>query len=679
MSLDLILRQKSMDNPSIRQILAENCRRLSVLNAPCDPIIGDADDPARFRFFVKGIASSPLWLPKTMADLPLVMNLMSAASVDVFIRRNLKMTPSPETRNDVCREFMLTRCRFDFPFWAASCVRIKDKAGGAAIPFILNYPQRQLVALFDRLRSDGKPVHVIMLKARQWGGSTCVQFYMVWLQLFHQTGLNSILIAHNRTCAESIKERLHDAFLQHPSWWPGDKFPASPKSGSRLFNCLMKDRNCKTFVASAECPDACRGIDLSLIHCSEVAFWNDSTRTSPESVVKAAFAGVIDSPDSMIILESTANGRNNYFFREYRDASGGVSRFTPFFMPWFKSPLYSREIDDPHAFVSSLLRNRKKIASAPRTPSGAYLWKLWEMGASLEAIAWYVDKRREFRLSRQMSDEFPSSPDEAFRVTERSLISRSLLRKMEKQCHPAKVAGEILKSPVPVFDPYQNPAKGPLANLVFSDSGSGHLRIWEQRALPEFGHHYADRYLVVAVLGVSPRECHAVTVFDRLTGSPGIHFKVVAQCCRASGINEFAWDAARVAGYYDNAALVFASRLSPDVNVNACEISSIPDSLLSEIRGCYQDYFRHPENPYDLQLKLDRTEMVKSIRMLASFIRRNAYLERDPEIPALISNLKLTQSLFPSLLLTRAIALQIHPHLPKPRYKPLPTIHSPRF
>ena len=130
-----------------------------------------------------------------------------------------------------------------------------------------------------------------------------------------------LIIAHNRACAESIKNRLPDAILEYPSWMLENGFSKRPKSEKAFLRMILKERNCNIFVASADCPDSCRGIDLSLIHCSEVAFWKSSATASPERVVKAAFSGVVDSTDSMIVLESTANGRNNYFYREFHDAS----------------------------------------------------------------------------------------------------------------------------------------------------------------------------------------------------------------------------------------------------------------------------------------------------------------------------------------------------------------------
>lgn len=59
----------------------------------------------------------------------------------------------------------------DFADWAERNVLIKPKGGGAALPFRLNRPQRRLVAALDAMRLSGKPIRLILLKARQWGGS----------------------------------------------------------------------------------------------------------------------------------------------------------------------------------------------------------------------------------------------------------------------------------------------------------------------------------------------------------------------------------------------------------------------------------------------------------------------------------------------------------------------------
>lgn len=62
----------------------------------------------------------------------------------------------------------------DFQTWCETCCTIKDKLTGRDIPFKLNAPQRRVLAILEADRLAGRPIRLIMLKARQWGGSTLI-------------------------------------------------------------------------------------------------------------------------------------------------------------------------------------------------------------------------------------------------------------------------------------------------------------------------------------------------------------------------------------------------------------------------------------------------------------------------------------------------------------------------
>ena len=104
----------------------------------------------------------------------------------------------------------------DFPYWAAKYVYIKRKGGGDDINFILNRPQRKFIERLERKRVAGKPVRLILLKARQWCGSTCSQLYMGWLQLGHSRGLNSLIIAHQGFGSDEIKDMFDRMISAYP-------------------------------------------------------------------------------------------------------------------------------------------------------------------------------------------------------------------------------------------------------------------------------------------------------------------------------------------------------------------------------------------------------------------------------------------------------------------------------
>ncbi len=85
----------------------------------------------------------------------------------------LTMLADPEWRPDGLTAAAYRRLRFrhDFEYWAYLCVTIRDKESGRTIPLRLNRPQRRFVALLEGMRAAREPIRVIMLKARQWGGS----------------------------------------------------------------------------------------------------------------------------------------------------------------------------------------------------------------------------------------------------------------------------------------------------------------------------------------------------------------------------------------------------------------------------------------------------------------------------------------------------------------------------
>lgn len=106
------------------------------------------------------------------------------------------------------------RYRYDFEYWAARCSHIKDKVSRRIVPFVLNCPQRKLLAVMERQRTGGKPVRVIVVKARQWGGSTLIGQYMAWWQLVLFENCHAVICAHVKDCATTLGA-TYDTILDH--------------------------------------------------------------------------------------------------------------------------------------------------------------------------------------------------------------------------------------------------------------------------------------------------------------------------------------------------------------------------------------------------------------------------------------------------------------------------------
>jgi len=187
----------------------------------------------------------------------LVIELSRLGSLDEYFAE-MGGAGSDEMRERVMEQWTRLSSRHDFPFWAATFAYIKRKGGGDDVPFILNRPQRRLVGVLEGMRRAQRPIRLILLKARQWGGSTCVQLYMAWLQLVHRRGLNSLIIAHQGVGSEEIKDMFDRMIGRYPlvllhdedeDWSEREKRVEWVGRTRTMFR--VPSRNCKVKVGSA--------------------------------------------------------------------------------------------------------------------------------------------------------------------------------------------------------------------------------------------------------------------------------------------------------------------------------------------------------------------------------------------------------------------------------------------
>lgn len=132
---------------------------------------------------------------------------------------------------------MMEKYKNDFEQWCRDCVFITDKESGEEIPFVLNAPQRRVLAELEAMRKGGKPIRLIMLKARQWGGSTLIQTYMAWIQLVRRRGWSSVICGHVKDASANI-QGLYSRLLRD---YPKELKTGNPKDWQ--FAPYEKSRN----------------------------------------------------------------------------------------------------------------------------------------------------------------------------------------------------------------------------------------------------------------------------------------------------------------------------------------------------------------------------------------------------------------------------------------------------
>lgn len=419
------------------------------------------------------------------------------------------------------------RVRHDFEYWCWRCVKITDKMTGRLIPFVLNRPQRRLLGEMERQRLDGKPIRIILLKARQWGGSTLVQVYIAWFQIAVFKGKNSIIVGHKRNSSFAIKNMLRTLLAGYPGEMLVEDEPL------RLANMHdstdiqeITSRDCSICLTSSYSPDAARGLNLSFAHLSEVAFWNSNRNRDPNDLIRTVTGTIPLAADTVIVMESTANGVNSFFFDEWMRAKAGRSSFKPVFVPWNEIEIYQRPLDEDFDLDQC----------------DDYERALWDKGCTLEQIYWYHEKRKEFSEHNLLKAEFPSDDKEAFEYSMKMVFTQ----------HEQEQIVENVQPPLPVqregFDVWQEP-----------DRQDGRQREMEpgnwDTPFPKIGRQ--RRYLAVLTIGSETDE-RWPSVFSiwRINAGKGEVPQLVAQWSGNMALNSLALMATGKAAIYDNALLV---------------------------------------------------------------------------------------------------------------------------
>ena len=629
----------------IAALIAENDRRNEIMFAKFDPVTGEGSIGERVRVSIADFAIPVQWLPVEMMDIPLVKKLVKAGSIDKFLSSVMHVEPNDDDFIKVSRTLIRLRYKHDFPFWTATLVYIHNKDAGKDVLFRLWYPQRILVSRFEAKRKAGEPIRLILLKARQWGGSTTTQLYMAWLQFFHKKGLNSLIIAHQGTASDEIKDMFDLMIKKHPVEFlhrlgevyseNEPKLVGVGKSGSTH---RVPQRECKIKVGTAERPNGCRGGAYSLVHLSEVGLWQKTEGKSPEDIVRSACSGILANPYTMIVMESTANGTGNFFHREYSAAADPKvkSQYEALFIAWFQIEHYSmpfNSAEELRAFAKKLWENRNNAYTpSNREESGRYLWSLWERGASLEAIHWYIYERAGKNDFAVMAAEFPSDDVEAFVHSGTMVFDKYLVKQFEPYCRKPKFVGEV----------YADADEGEeaLSNLRFREDRQGLLSIW---AMPEKFDDYevTDRYLTVVDVGgrSNKADWSVIVVFDRLSMIDGSEPpSVVAQWYGHCDIDRLAWRAAQIAAFYNDSLLVIESNtLETHDKERQVEGGDQSQYILNQISDIYPNLYARKQSEdeiregaprkYGFHTNVATKPMI--ISTLVKVIRERLYIERD--------------------------------------------------
>ncbi len=525
----------------------------------------------------------------------------------------VEMMADPRIKS--CRrvvEIERLRAAYDFEFWAWRCVEIADKQTGRMMRMRLNRPQRKLLGVMEEQRRGGMPVRVILLKSRQWGGSTLTQIYYAWLQTVVAEGLNSLICAQVLNTSGTIR-RMYDRLLRNyprelcddEEQWRRLKKGLVP-SGDGSSSRIVSGRRATVTVGSSFGQDAVRGLDIRLAHLSEVAFWRDTDLMKPADFVRAICSGIALQPLTAVVIESTANGVGNYFHKEWLRAKDGSSDKAAVFVGWHEIEENVADAGDVGQIVSQM---------------DEYERNLWRRGLTLEQIRWYQLKRREAPDHSKVMAEYPTDDTEAFVNSGFGVFAPDLVERMRSTCHDPVAVGEVGGMALTGPDA--------LRGVKFAADAKGCLKVWEW---PARERHNSDRYVVTVDIGgrSAGADWSVIAVMDRGEADGSGPMRIAAQWRGHIDHDLLGWKAAAIAAYYNEALLVVES------NTLETERAGSSTYILEQLSECYghlyartlRDTF-NPQRERRLGFHTNRQTKGLVVESLIRAVREHEYLERD--------------------------------------------------
>lgn len=356
-------------------------------------------------------------------------------------------------------------------------IKIVNK-DGELVPLKFNYAQNKLYDVIKKQTQENKPVRIIILKARQMGISTCVEailntntmlnFNMKTGIITHQSSATANLFKMSKIMYQSLPNKIKPQVLKD-------------NQNELVFNNtdntgLNSELKCMTAGSSG----VGRSDTYKQLHLSEYAFWPGDKKATLNGLLQA----VPNTPNSIVIIESTANGFE-HFKELWDDAVEGNSDFIPVFFPWFKMPEYRMTYDS-----FDLTEEEKELKRIYSLDNEQLSWRRWCIKNNCS---------NDIDMFKQ---EYPSNPEEAFLSTGKCLFNKEqVINRIQKLKDPLKKG---------YFKYNYNSQK--ITNIKFVESESKSLiEIYE---MPKSGYPY--------VLGGDPAgigtDSFAGDVIDNTTG-----------------------------------------------------------------------------------------------------------------------------------------------------------------
>jgi hypothetical protein len=296
---------------------------------------------------------------------------------------------------------------------------------GRIVPFIPNRPQRRFVEAILRQWKETGMIRVIIAKARKMGFSTVITAFIFWI-VVTTANKHGIAGTHHEDTNEVLVGMFNTFFKHYP-----DKLKPTVGTDNASGMSFSRINSSYKVQAASNVEKVGRGPTAQMLHVSEIAHINNA------GGLAASLFSVVGNnvPDSMIFLESTANGTGNYhhdLFQKARRKEPGC-KYIAFFAAWYEDNRYQEDV--PAGFVLTDEEQEEKLRYD--LTDRQMVWRRSMLstmhGTEKQALA-------------QFRQEYPSNEEEAFQYSKvDSFIEANLvidaLKRPQYESYGAIIAG----------------------------------------------------------------------------------------------------------------------------------------------------------------------------------------------------------------------------------------------
>lgn len=369
---------------------------------------------------------------------------------------------NPEAQRFLARLYQRFQGGVEF---ANESLVIKDEKG-RLVNLAWRQAQFRLRAAIDKQRALGKPVRIIILKSRRAGFSTGVAGEFFQATAF-TPGQETLIVAHENDAAVNLF-KMYNRLREHykpfgarPNFgFPGIEMEPVLRSKQGADSGYIEWANGSSIrIATARNLEGKRSFGFRRVHLSEFAFYPDAA-----TFMTGLMPTVPADPDTMIIIESTANGAGGEFYEMWQKASDPAreSDWACLFFPYWQDEDNVEPIRGSKSeFEAGLTREERNEQTKYRLTLEQLNWRRW----AIKNICNEDEDR--------FHQEYPGCPEEAFLTTGNPRFDMKALGR--------QVAKEPLSGELQVTE-YAGQHR-----MWFQAQDKGYLQLYRR---PEKGHSY---------------------------------------------------------------------------------------------------------------------------------------------------------------------------------------------